>query len=193
MKTIILAAGKGTRMLPLTETIPKVLVEVNGKPFLYYVFKTLHKAGLKDLALVVGYKKEQIEAFLKEYNFKAELIEQKEQLGTGHAVLQAKEFVNNEDFIVISGDNLYPVKDIKKIKNKDDFHYIGGLEVEEWVQAIAQGARPHHRRAARSDRAIARLSQPGRTRHLGAVDQSAAFDQRRARRVDRMVLPGAIG
>ncbi|MBU0459222.1 MAG: NTP transferase domain-containing protein [Nanoarchaeota archaeon] len=132
MKVVILAAGKGTRMLPLTKEIPKVLVEVNGKPFLYYVFKILHQAGLKDIGIVVGYKKEKIKDFLKKYDFKAELIEQKEQLGTGHAVLQAKDFVGQEDFIVYSGDNLYPVKDIKKIKHKDDFYYIGGLEAEEW-------------------------------------------------------------
>tara|TARA_Y100000310_G_C20629360_1_gene787734 strand:+ start:866 stop:1561 length:696 start_codon:yes stop_codon:yes gene_type:complete len=132
MKTVILAAGKGTRMLPLTENIPKVLVEVNGKPFLYYVLKSLQQAGLKEFCLIVGYKKEKIEKFLQEYNFKAELIEQQEQLGTGHAVLQAKDFVKDDDFIVISGDNLYDADSLKKIKQKDDFYYIGGLEVEDW-------------------------------------------------------------
>ena len=45
MKAAIMAAGKGTRMLPLTEKVPKVLVEVNGKPFLYYVLKHLQEAG----------------------------------------------------------------------------------------------------------------------------------------------------
>ena len=45
MKAVILAAGKGTRMSPLTEKVPKVLVEVNGKPFLHYVIKNLSKAG----------------------------------------------------------------------------------------------------------------------------------------------------
>ena len=132
MKTVILAAGKGTRMSPMTDKVPKVLVEVNEKPFLYYVFKTLRKAGLKDIGIVVGYRKEKISDFLKEYDFKADLIEQKEQLGTGDAVLQAENFVDEEDFIVISGDNLYDVDDIKKIKKKDEFNYVVGLETDEW-------------------------------------------------------------
>lgn len=132
MKALILAAGKGTRMMPLTERIPKVLVEVNGKPFLYYVLKSLKKAGYKDFGIIVGYKKEKIESFLKEYKFKAKLIEQKEQLGTGHAVLQAKEWIGKNNFIVCSGDNLYDISDIKRIKMKDSFYYLLGLEIDEW-------------------------------------------------------------
>ena len=132
MKVVIMAAGKGTRMLPLTKTIPKVLVEVNGKPFLYYVLKSLKKAGYKEFGIIVGYKKERIESFLKKYKFKAKLIDQPQQLGTGHAVLQAKEWVGKEDFIVCSGDNLYDINDLKKIKRKDKFNYLLGLEVEEW-------------------------------------------------------------
>jgi len=132
MKVVIMAAGKGTRMLPLTKTIPKVLVEVNGKPFLYYVLKSLQKAGYKEFGLIVGYKKEKIESFLKEYKFKAKLIDQPQQLGTGHAVLQAREWVGKDDFIVCSGDNLYDINDLKKVKKKDPFHYLLGLEVDEW-------------------------------------------------------------
>ncbi|PIZ52045.1 hypothetical protein COY27_01670 [Candidatus Woesearchaeota archaeon CG_4_10_14_0_2_um_filter_33_13] len=130
MKVVILAAGKGTRMLPLTETFPKVLVPINGKPFLYYLMRNLQKAGYSEFSLVVGYKKDKIQSFLKEYGFEAELIEQKEQLGTGHAVLQAKNFVNNEEFIVLGGDNLWGVDDLKGINQKDEFNYISGLEVE---------------------------------------------------------------
>jgi glucose-1-phosphate thymidylyltransferase len=130
MKVVILAAGKGVRMLPLTETIPKVLVEINGKPFLYYVLKNLQKAGYTDFGIVVGYKKEQIESFLKEYHFKATLIEQKEQLGTGHAVLCAESFVGDEDCVVIGGDNLWGVEDLKAINNNDDYNYISGMVVE---------------------------------------------------------------
>jgi glucose-1-phosphate thymidylyltransferase len=130
MKVVILAAGKGIRMLPLTEKVPKVLVEINEKPFLYYVLRNLQKAGYTDFGIVVGYKKEQIETFLDKYNFKAELIEQKEQLGTGHAVLCAESFVNGEDFIVIGGDNLWGVEDLKAIMKEDNYNYISGMEVE---------------------------------------------------------------
>jgi dTDP-glucose pyrophosphorylase len=104
-KVVILAAGKGVRMLPLTNDIPKVLVKTNGKEFLYYVIKSLQKAGYENFCLIVGYKKEKVEEFLKRENIQAEVIEQKEQRGTGDAVLCAKEFVEKENFVVLGGDN----------------------------------------------------------------------------------------
>jgi len=64
MKAVIMAAGRGVRMLPLTKTIPKVLVEVNGRPFLWYVIDNLHTAGITDICLIVSYKKEKIAEFL---------------------------------------------------------------------------------------------------------------------------------
>jgi len=132
MKVVILAAGKGTRMLPLTEDIPKVLIEINGKPFLYYVIESLKEAGFTEFGIIVGYKKERVEQFLIDYNIKAELIEQKEQLGTGHAVLQAKEFVGDDDFLIVSGDNLYDVEDLKAMNKEDEFYYIGGYKIVDW-------------------------------------------------------------
>ena len=131
MKAIIMAAGKGTRMLPLTEDIPKVLVEVNGKPFLYYVIKNLEKAGFSDIRIIVGYKKEKIKEFLKEYNLKGELMDQKEQLGTGHAVMQLEGVVISENFVLLGGDNLWDVDSLKDIAKDDDLNYICGIEVED--------------------------------------------------------------
>ena len=131
MKAVILAAGKGTRMLPLTEILPKVLVEVNGKPFLYYVIKNLEKAGFTELGIVVGYMKEKISAFLNENNIEATLIEQNEQLGTGDAVKQAKGFCGNENFIVLGGDNLFSIEDLQIIKNNDDSCYVVGKKIED--------------------------------------------------------------
>lgn len=130
MKVVILAAGKGTRMLPLTKEVPKVLVDVHKKPFLWYVFNTLIKAGYDNIGLVVSYKKAKIEEFLKKYGFTATLIDQGEPLGTGHAVNVTKEFVGDSQFIVISGDNLYSINDIEAIKNKDEFCYVCGIKTE---------------------------------------------------------------
>jgi len=127
---VIMAAGKGTRMLPLTEEIPKVLVEVNRKPFLYYVLKNLEKAGYDDIGIVVGYKKEQFPEFLEKYGFKATLIEQTEQKGTGHAVMQAKDFTKDENFIVLGGDNLWSPRDLKGMSKDDGLTYVAGYEVE---------------------------------------------------------------
>lgn len=130
MKCVIMAAGKGTRMLPLTEKVPKVLVEINGKPFLYYVMKTLQKAGFSEFGLIIGYRKEQFPSFLKKYEFKATLIEQREQLGTGHALMQAESFANNENFISLGGDNLWNVEDFKAVAKDDDMNYVGGFKVK---------------------------------------------------------------
>ena len=131
MKVVIMAAGKGTRMLSLTEKTPKVLVEVNGKPFLYYVLKSLGLAGYTEIGIIVGYMGEKIGEFLQEYGFKATLIEQKEQKGTGHAVLQARKFVGKENFVVLGGDNLWGVDDLKAIGKHDELNYVSGVRVED--------------------------------------------------------------
>lgn len=128
MKAVIMAAGKGVRMLPLTEKVPKVLVEVNGKPFLYYAIKSLQRAGYGELGIIVGYKKEQFSPFLKKYGFRATLIEQKEQKGTGHAVMQAEKFAGSENFIVLGGDNLWSASDLKAMMQDDPFCYVAGIE-----------------------------------------------------------------
>lgn len=130
MKAVILAAGKGVRMFPLTADKPKVLVEVNGKPFLWWVIDHLRKAGFTELGIIVGYKKEKIKEFLQNYNLKATLIEQKEPLGTGDAVKQARQFASVDNFLVYYGDNLISVEDLKSMPMSDGFHYTGGIEVE---------------------------------------------------------------
>ena len=118
-------------MLPLTKNIPKVLIDINGKPFLYYVLETLKKAGFDDIGIIVSYKKEQFPEFLKKYGFKAVLIDQKQPLGTGHAVMQARDFTKDEDFIVLGGDNLWSVDDFQAIAKKNNLNYVAGIEVSD--------------------------------------------------------------
>ena len=130
MKVVILAAGKGERILPLTENIPKVLVDINGKPFLFFLMKSLQKAGYTEFGLVVGYKKEKIVDFLDAYGFEATLIHQGEQLGTGHAVLQAKDFVGGDNFVCTNGDDLRGVEDFEAMRKEDEFNYVMGADVE---------------------------------------------------------------
>lgn len=126
MKAVILAAGKGVRMLPLTEDRPKVMIELNGKPFLWYTVENLRKAGVKEICVVVGY----LSGKIKEYfGDTLNYVEQKEHLGTAHAVLQAKDFIGKDNFILIMGDNLYSHGDIKELaKKKDKFCYIAAFE-----------------------------------------------------------------
>jgi len=132
MKAVVLAAGKGTRLMPLTENKPKVLIEINGKPFLWYVLNLFKKLGIKEIALIVGYKKEKIQEFVAKYGFAVTLVEQKEQKGTGHATLQAKEFVGDENFIVYHGDGLWSEKDLQRFMVEDEFTYMAGKHVEDW-------------------------------------------------------------
>ncbi len=132
MKAVILAAGKGIRMLPLTEDKPKVLIEINGQPFLWYVLENLKKAGITEYGIVVNHRQEKIREFLDKYGIKATIIGQPEPLGTGDAVKQAKSFCGQDDFMIVSGDNLYSVEDLRAVQKKDAFCYIVGKEVQDW-------------------------------------------------------------
>jgi UDP-N-acetylglucosamine diphosphorylase / glucose-1-phosphate thymidylyltransferase / UDP-N-acetylgalactosamine diphosphorylase / glucosamine-1-phosphate N-acetyltransferase / galactosamine-1-phosphate N-acetyltransferase len=125
MKAIILAAGEGKRLRPFTETMPKVMLPVANKPILEHVFDALKKAGIVEIILVVGYKKEVIMDYFKDYkNIKITYVTQEKQLGTAHALLQAKNIVS-ESFIVIPGDNIIDYKSIQKlIHDKSEYSVL---------------------------------------------------------------------
>src|SRR3989338_5717311 len=136
MKVVILAAGKGTRLAPLTNNLAKVLVPINGKPFLSYVLDNLIAAGYKEIALIVGYRGEQIIEFVsKRYDAPKSVsftfIEQPEQKGTGDAIRCAKTFCGSEHFVVVSGDGLLSVRDFKQLNQNNGFCYLMGKEVQD--------------------------------------------------------------
>ena len=114
-KAIILAAGKGTRF---KSDIPKVLHEVLGKPMLWYVVKAAKEAGAEEIIVVVGYKREMVEAFLRSEFPEVRVVYQERQLGTGHAVMCAKELLANfkGKLVVLNGDTpLIEPEEIKRI------------------------------------------------------------------------------
>jgi len=116
-KAIILAAGKSTRTMPLTQNKPKALLPLFDKPLLMYTIEQLPKE-VKEVIVVVGYKKEMIiDALGDEYNNKKiTYVEQKEQLGTGDAVKICAEHISDTDEVYIFyGDDVYSGKDIKKL------------------------------------------------------------------------------
>lgn len=133
-KVVIQAAGKGTRFKELTKDKPKHLLEVAGRPFLYYQMTDLLKAGFTEMILVIGYKAEQFEAFVNKYNFPAQIVNQfikiPEKYGTACAVLAAEELVGQENFVSIAGDGLFADSDIKSMIVDDDLNYIAGFPVE---------------------------------------------------------------
>jgi bifunctional UDP-N-acetylglucosamine pyrophosphorylase/glucosamine-1-phosphate N-acetyltransferase len=113
IQAVILAAGKSTRIYPLTITKPKPLLKVANKPILAHNLDQL--VDLVDEAIIiVGYKKEKlIETFGNEYKgIKLIYAEQKEQLGSGHALLQSEPFIRDQ-LIMMVGDDLFSRVDIE--------------------------------------------------------------------------------
>jgi len=121
MKVIIMCAGRGFRLMPLTKDKPECLVEVSGKPIIKHLYDNIHIAIHKpEIYIVCGYK----EMILKEYCRKnleeITFLNQNKQDGTANAIFLAKEFTKDEDFIVLSGDIIYSIYEIEyllKIKN----------------------------------------------------------------------------
>ena len=108
MKAVVLAAGQGTRLRPLTDDTPKVLVEVNDTPLIEYAFDSLIDVGIDEFVVVVGYKKEQImERYDDEYrDIPITYAHQREQLGLAHALLTAEPHID-DDFVLMLGDNVF--------------------------------------------------------------------------------------
>lgn len=89
---VILAGGEGKRM---KSDKPKTLSEVLGRPMLCWVMSALRKAGIDDICVVKGFKKECVEEYLSTLDFSVESVFQAERLGTGHAVMMAKDFLKS--------------------------------------------------------------------------------------------------
>jgi len=107
-QAVILAAGEGQRLRPFTVTKPKVMLSIADKPILQYVVESLAQNGIRNLVLVVGYRREQVFDWIgsgEQFGVEVTYITQEKQLGTAHALVQAKAVTENE-FLVLPGDNL---------------------------------------------------------------------------------------
>lgn len=110
MKAVILAAGQGTRLRPVTLTMPKPLVPVANKPLLVYAIDVLKNAGLSEIGIVIASMESPIVAALGDgsaLDVKIEYIIQEEQLGLAHAIGMAQDFVGDDPFCVMLGDNIF--------------------------------------------------------------------------------------
>ena len=124
MKAVILAAGEGKRLRPFTETMPKVMIPIANKPILEHVLEAAKKSGISEVILVVGYKKEEIMEYFKDYKeIKITYVEQDKQLGTAHALLKAKNKINSA-FMVLAGDNIIDSNSILKLINEKSEYSI---------------------------------------------------------------------
>jgi len=113
MKAVILAAGQGTRLRPVTLTMPKPLVPVANRRLIVYAIEVLKTAGLTDIGIVVNSLESPIVEILGDGNgldVNLEYIVQTEQKGLAHAIGLAKDFVGDEPFSVFLGDNIFQDK-----------------------------------------------------------------------------------
>ena len=136
MQAVILAAGKSTRTYPLTVTRPKPLLKLANKTLLEYNLDNLNNI-VSEAIIVVGYKKNMIEDYFgnKYKNIRIRYVEQKEQLGTAHALSVAEPCIKDR-FILLMGDDIYSLENIKecikykysittaRVKNPENFGVI---------------------------------------------------------------------
>ncbi|HEI7276806.1 TPA: UTP--glucose-1-phosphate uridylyltransferase GalU [Staphylococcus aureus] len=159
-KAIIPAAGLGTRFLPATKAMPKEMLPILDKPTIQYIVEEAARAGIEDIIIVTGRLKraiedhfdsqKELEMVLKEKG-KSELLEkvqystelanifyvrQKEQKGLGHAISSARQFIGNEPFAVLLGDDIVEsevpaVKQLIDVYEETGHSVIGVQEVPE--------------------------------------------------------------
>jgi len=107
-QAVILAAGEGQRLRPFTVTRPKAMISIADKPILQFIIESLARNGIRDIIVVVGYRKEQVYDYLgsgEQFGVNISYVTQAQQLGTAHALAQVKKMIKG-DFMVLSGDNL---------------------------------------------------------------------------------------
>ncbi len=146
MKAVILCAGEGKRLRPLTYTTPKPMLYVAGRPIIAHILIELKKAGVDEAIIIVKYLKEKIIEYLENNSFgiKISFIEQKEKYGTGAALLYAKEEIK-EPFLMVAGDSLVDSNIIKSviyahkkdvtvaIKKAEDLQNYGVVEISNGI------------------------------------------------------------
>ncbi|MEF8783168.1 MAG: UTP--glucose-1-phosphate uridylyltransferase AglF [Haloarculaceae archaeon] len=142
MKAVVLAAGEGTRLRPLTEDKPKGMVDVDGEPILTHCFDQLVDLGADELLVVVGYMKETIiEHYGDEYEgIPITYAHQREQTGLAHALLTVEEHID-DDFMLMLGDNIFRANLQDVVNRQQEERADAAFLVEEvpWEEASRYG------------------------------------------------------
>jgi len=120
MRAIIMAAGKGERLRPFTEWLPKTLLPIGGRSIMEILLANLRQAGISQAVIIYGHLGETLQRFLGDgsrYGLELIFREQMERLGTAHAVMQAADLISAQDdaVMVMAGDTAF------------GFEHIGGL------------------------------------------------------------------
>jgi mannose-1-phosphate guanylyltransferase len=121
MKAIILAGGRGKRLRPITDYIPKPLIPINNIPIIEWQIKYLKKFDISEVIICSGYKTEMIENYLKKkkLGIKINFSIENKPLGTGGAIKKAGKKIKDKSFIVINGDTITNI-DLKKLIKKEN-------------------------------------------------------------------------
>jgi len=117
MKAVVLAAGEGTRLRPLTRTRPKPMLPIADQPLLEHVVDAAREAGVDEFVFVVGYERERIQSYFgdgEDWGIDIEYAVQEKQLGTGHALLQAAPHVDGP-FVALNGDRIIDPAAVSKV------------------------------------------------------------------------------
>ena len=124
MRMIILAAGQGTRLRPLTNNKPKCMVEYKKKPIIDYIIDAAHDCSISDLVIVNGYKKEVLENYLKNKDISFVTNIDYDNTNMVSTLFSAKDFMN-DDLIISYADIIYKKEVLDKlIESKDDFSVV---------------------------------------------------------------------
>ncbi|MBI4546905.1 MAG: NTP transferase domain-containing protein [Ignavibacteriae bacterium] len=130
MRAIIPVAGFGSRLRPHTYTMPKVLLNVAGKPIIGHILDKIIADGFDEATIIVGYLGEKIREYVQSaYNIKVDFIEQEERKGLAHAIYLARGVFSHEPVLIILGDTIFDV-DLKPVL-RDRFTSIGVKHVED--------------------------------------------------------------
>jgi bifunctional UDP-N-acetylglucosamine pyrophosphorylase/glucosamine-1-phosphate N-acetyltransferase len=117
MKAVLLAAGEGVRLLPVTEKRPKHLIRIGGKPILEHCLDALKSNGINEVLIITHYKGDAISEYFgngSKIGLKIEYVDQKEVLGTGNAASLAEPFAADE-FLLVYGDLLFSAEAVKTV------------------------------------------------------------------------------
>jgi bifunctional UDP-N-acetylglucosamine pyrophosphorylase/glucosamine-1-phosphate N-acetyltransferase len=137
MKAVVLGAGLGKRLASVTVGVPKVLLKVGEKTLIEHNVHKLRRIGIKDIAVVIGYKGEMVKEVL---GSSVTYYEQREQLGTAHAFLCAEDFIDEPCFLGMNGDMFFTdsLTDFVKLKPPavavyrfEDTRRFGRMEIKE--------------------------------------------------------------
>lgn len=117
-----MAGGRGKRLRPITDYVPKPLVPLNNIPIIDWQIKYLKKFGIKEVIICTGYKTEMIQHFLSvkdNFGINIKFSVEKTPLGTGGAIKQAAKSIKDKSFFVINGDTITNI-DLKKMLTKQN-------------------------------------------------------------------------